>query len=328
MSGDKHTRDSTTTETLAGPTPPWGSGDHRDYFQTFYNQFANLIMVATFTGGVQAAVLSFMNDLLSGGSLQVELFPADPSKPSGKTYSTFSLGLMLGLLAIALNLTVAAIAAVNAALACHFTLNKPDKYNPTMEARITLCMLIQFMASGVAGISLILLCLNLDIPFMIVTSVLFFAGILISMYHLISLFAEEWFKELKNQPLHVVSLIISTAAFAFDVSTPTPSSWFTITTYGFTMIYHMLAVLHNRSRKTNELPRRVFIVGVILIAGCWGGCAAVTAALRERRGRWEDVCHYVVLVLVSVEGGILLAIGLWDLAKKVVAKQNEEAERR
>jgi hypothetical protein len=137
------------------------------------------------------------------------------------------------------------------------------------------------------------------------------------MYHLVALFAGEWFKELKKQPLHVVSLIISTAAFGFDVSTPTPSSWFTITTYGFTMIYHMLAVLHNRTHKENESPRRVFIVGVLLIAGCWGGCAAVTATLRERRGGWEGVCHFVVLTLVSVEGGILLAIGFWDSVKRL-----------
>ncbi|KAJ2935015.1 hypothetical protein H1R20_g1988, partial [Candolleomyces eurysporus] len=282
----------------------------------------DLYIQATFTGGVQAAVLSFMNDLLSGDALQVELFPVDSSKRSGKTYSTFSLGLMLGLLAIALNLTVAAIAAVNAALACHFTLNKPTKYNPTMEARITLCMLIQFMASGVAGISLILLCLNLDKPFMIVTSILFFAGIVISTYHLVALFAEEWFSELTKQPLHVVSLIISTAAFGFDVSTPSPSSWFTITTYGFTMIYHMLAVLHNRTQKEDTSPRRVYIVGVLLIAGCWAGCAAVTATLSEPHGQWENACRYVVLTLASVEGAILLAIGFWDLAKRVESGRN------
>ncbi|RXW20331.1 hypothetical protein EST38_g5513 [Candolleomyces aberdarensis] len=274
-------------------------------------------MVTTFTGGAQAAVLSLMNDLF-GGALEVELFPVDSSKRSGKTYSTFSLGLMLGLLAIALNLTVATIAAVNAALACHFTLNKPKNGNPTMEARITLCMLIQFMASGVSGISLILLCLNLDKPFTIVTSIPFFAGIVISTYHLVvALFGREYFTELRKQPLHVVSLVISTAAFGFDVSTPSPSSWFTITTYGFTIIYHMLAVLHNRTQREDTSPRRVYIVAVLLITGCWAGCAAVTATLREGRGRWENACGYVVLTLASVEAAILLAIGIWDLVERV-----------
>ncbi|RXW12316.1 hypothetical protein EST38_g13537 [Candolleomyces aberdarensis] len=282
----------------------------------------DMYIQTTFTGGVQAAVLSLMNDLLSGESLNVELFPPDSSKRSGKNYSTFSLGLMLGLLAIALNLTVAAIAAVNAALACHFTLNKPTNYNPTMEARITLCMLIQFMASGVSGISLILLCLNLDKPFMIVTSILFFAGIVISTYHLVALFAGEYITALKKQPLHVVSLLISTAAFGFDVSTPSPSSWFTITTYGFTMIYHMLAVLHNRTQREDTSPRRVYIVAVLLITGCWAGCVAVTTTLRERHGQWENACRYVVLSLASAETAILLAIGIWDLFKRVGNKTN------
>ncbi|RXW20198.1 hypothetical protein EST38_g5658 [Candolleomyces aberdarensis] len=236
-----------------------GDKDLREYYTTFYNQFANLIMISTFTGGVQASVLSFMNDLLSGTSLNISLFPPDPIDPTRTLYSSFSLGLMLGLLAVALNLTVAAIAAVNAALACHFSLHFPEENEkPSMEARIVFCMLIQFMASGLAGISLVLLALSFDKAFTIVTATLFFAGIVISAYHLVALFGTKWWDKLKNQPLHSISLVISTCAFAFDVSTPSPSSWFTITTYGFTITYHMLAVLHNKSSH-GERPRRLAI---------------------------------------------------------------------
>ncbi|KAJ2914410.1 hypothetical protein MD484_g6001, partial [Candolleomyces efflorescens] len=294
--------------------------DPRQHYNTFYNQFANLIMISTFTGGVQAAVLSFMNDLLSGDALKVQLFPADPTDPSRTLYSTFSLGLMLGLLAVALNLTVAAIAAVNAALACHFSLHRPPaNHTPSMEARIVFCMLIQFMASGLAGISLVLLSLSFDKAFTIVTAILFFAGIVISAYHLLALFGSKWFTKLRGQPLHSISLVISTCAFAFDVSTPSPSSWFTITTFGFTVTYHMLAVLHNRSSKGDK-PRRLAIFGVILIAGCWVGCAIVTATLshfRETHWRWDRAVMYIIIALASTEAAVLVGIAGHDYSAKL-----------
>ncbi|KAJ2935014.1 hypothetical protein H1R20_g1987, partial [Candolleomyces eurysporus] len=301
------------------------SADSRGQYTTFYNQFANLIMISTFTGGVQAAVLSFMNDLLSGEALKVQLFPLDPADPSRTLYSSFSLGLMLGLLAVALNLTVAAIAAVNAALACHFSLHLPPAdHKPSMEARIVFCMLIQFMASGLAGISLVLLSLSFDKAFTIVTAILFFAGIIISAYHLVALFGSQWFTKLRGQPLHSISLVISTCAFGFDVSTPSPSSWFTITTFGFTVTYHMLAVLHNRSSK-GDRPRRLAIFGVALIAGCWVGCAIVTATLghfREAHWHRDRVVMYLVISLASAEAAVLVAIGGFDYRAKASWEKN------
>ncbi|KAJ2911674.1 hypothetical protein MD484_g8736, partial [Candolleomyces efflorescens] len=292
--------------------PPWET-DPRGYYNTFYSQFANLIMISTFTGGVQAAVLAFMNDLLT--ALNVTLFPQDPNSSSRKLYSTFSLGLMLGLLAVALNLTVAAIAAVNAALACHFSLHLPADHKPSMEARIVFCMLIQFMASGLAGISLVLLALSFDKAFTIVTATLFFAGIVIAAYHLVALFGSTWWTKLRKQPLHGISLLVSTCAFAVDVATPSPSSWFTITTYGFTVTYHMLAVLHNRSPH-GDRPRRLAIFGVVMIAGCWAGCAAVTVALKRLRGhywKWDSGLMYAIIGLAGMEALVLLSVGVHDL---------------
>ncbi|RXW19471.1 hypothetical protein EST38_g6397 [Candolleomyces aberdarensis] len=266
-----------------------------------------------------------MNDLLSGEALKVQLFPVDPADPSRTLYSTFSLGLMLGLLAVALNLTVAAIAAVNAALACHFSLHLPPAdHKPSMEARIVFCMLIQFMASGLAGISLVLLSLSFDKAFTIVTAILFFAGIIISAYHLVALFGSQWFTKLRGQPLHSISLVISTCAFGFDVSTPSPSSWFTITTFGFTVTYHMLAVLHNRSSK-GDRPRRLAIFGVALIAGCWVGCAIVTATLghfREAHWHRDRAVMYLVISLASVEAAVLVSIGGYDYRAKARWEKN------
>lgn len=178
------------------PRDPWET-DPRTYYTTLYNQFTSIIMISTFTGGVQAAVLSFMNDILSGAPLSVELFPTGQHNTGGsgrQSYSAYSLGLMLGLLAVSLNLTVAAVAAVNAALSCHFTINPPSTgRRPSMEERIIFCMIIQFIASGLAGVSLVLLCFKFDLAFSIVAAVMFFGGILISGYHILALFGARWF---------------------------------------------------------------------------------------------------------------------------------------
>ncbi|TEB31715.1 hypothetical protein FA13DRAFT_1732597 [Coprinellus micaceus] len=287
--------------------------DSREYFLTFYSQFSNIIMISTFTGGVQAAVLSFMNDLLSGETLRRTLFHRDEGNPKVPVYSAYSLGLMLGLLAVALNLTVAAIAAVNAALACHFSLYKPD-HKPPMEARIVFCMFLQFMASGLAGISLVMLCAEFDLAFMIVAAVLFFAGIAISAFHLISLFGRKWLSKVLKQPLHAVSLVLSTVAFCFEVGSPSPSSWFTIATFGTTVTFHMMAVLHAKSPR-GDRPRRLYAFVALVIACMWVGCVAATLAFSFPRRGWsghlqEKVSRYVIASLAGVEALVLLIVGV------------------
>ncbi|KAF6746885.1 hypothetical protein DFP72DRAFT_615962 [Ephemerocybe angulata] len=292
---------------------PWES-DPRGYYTTFYNQFTSIIMISTFTGGVQAAVLSFMNDILSSDPLNVVLFPEDVRNPGRTLYSAYSLGLMLGLLAVALNLTVAAIAAVNAALACHFSIHIPI-HRPTLEARVVFCMILQFIASGVAGISLVMLCYKFDLAFTIVAAVLFFAGILISGYHLVALFGSRWFTELRGQPLHSISIAVSTSAFLVDVISPSPSSWFTISTYGITITYHMLAVLHNRSSKGNR-PRRLALFAVVVMVGCWVGCVILTTFLgsqyRSHEKQWESILRWVTIGLAAFESVVLFTTGVFD----------------
>jgi MFS family permease len=254
-----------------------------------------------------------MNDLLSGETLKVQLFHQDEANSGRHVYSVYSLGLMLGLLAVALNLAVAGIAAVNAALACHFSLHEPD-YKPPMEARIVFCMFLQFMASGLAGISLVMLCAEFDLAFTIVTAVLFFSGIAISAYHLISLFGSKWLSKVLKHPLHAISLVLSTVAFCFDVVSPSQSSWFTISTYGSTVTFHMMAVLHAKSPR-GDRPRRFYAFIALVIACMWAGCIAVTLVLRFQRyeGRsdlQEQVSRYVIASLAGVEALVLLIIGV------------------
>lgn len=249
-----------------------------------------------------------MNDLLASEAIGAQLFYPDPLDPESLYYSLYSLGLMLGLLAVALNLAAAAIAAVNAALACHFSIHHPPS-KPSLEARIVFCMLIQFIASAVAGISLVLLCIQFDFAFTIVIAVLFFSGIVISAYHLISLFGSKWFKQLRGQPLHAISLVVSTVAFCLDVPAPSPISWFTITIYGVTVAYHMVAILQYRPTPRKQ-PRRLATFVVMAIAAMWVGCAALKSAFTFYPGSvMHRALQFAVVSLAGLEALVLLAIG-------------------
>lgn len=271
------------------------------------------IAQSTFTGGVEAAILAFMRDLLADDPFKTQMWRYDPRQPDISLYSTYSLGLMLGLLAVALNITVAAVAAVNAAIACHFSLLEEITHERTMMPyRVVFCMLVQFMASGVSGMSLILLAINFHWPFAIVAAFLFFAGTLVAAYHLVSLFGTQWFTKLKGQPLHTISLVLCSTAFAFDLSTPSRSSWFTITTFGVTIIYHMIAVLYNASSHQDH-PSILGICSVFVISGFWAACTVTTRILsRWFSGHWGQANMYVVCVLCGVEAAVLFGIGIYD----------------
>ncbi|KAJ2934115.1 hypothetical protein H1R20_g2994, partial [Candolleomyces eurysporus] len=264
---------------------------------------------ATFGGGVQVAVLAFMRDLLDDEAFGIELWRNDDNHQGSRLYTIYSLGLMLGLLAIAMNITVAAVAAVNAAIACHFSLHAEASHKHTMRYRVVFCMILQFMSGAISGMSFILLTLNYDWTFAIVAGFLFFVGSVVAAYHLIALFGTEWFTRLRTQPWHTVSLILCFVAFSFDVSTPSRSSWFTITTFGVTIVYHMIAVLYNTS--PHQHPSIAEICSVFVISMFWVGCAVTTRILsRWFEGEWGLANMYVVCILSAIEATVLFVIGV------------------
>ncbi|TEB15520.1 hypothetical protein FA13DRAFT_1747528 [Coprinellus micaceus] len=265
--------------------------DPATYLLKFYNQFCNIIMIATFTGGVQASVLSFMNDLLSNDFIAAELFRPDPVDTHRTRYTFYSLGLMLGLVAVALDIGVAAIAAVNAALACQFSISPPE-FKPMMEARLLFCMIILFIAFFLSGLSLILLTVQFDSPFTVFLAVLFFACFIIAAYQPIAQFGRKWVSALRRKPrLHLFSLLASTSAFLVSVARArVPSSWYTITVYGFTLMYHIVVVMYEKSPRANiRRPRRVAAFCVTMLAAIWIGCFVVTLTMTQRSNHYTGM---------------------------------------
>lgn len=248
-----------------------------------------------------------MNDVLSDDGIEAELFK-EPTPERYTRYTSYSLGLMIGLLAVALNVGVGAIATVNAALACHFTVYVP-KHKPSMEARVVFCMLIMFVAFLLAGASIILLSIKFDIAFTIILALLFFIGIAIAGLQLVVRFGQEWVEALLRNKFHLGSVVISTAAFVVDVSRPVPQSWYTISAYAFTILYHVVAVLYGKSPKANfKRPRRTAAFCATILALAWAGCIAVTIAWRVQYSRADRGWRYALAGLAAVETLFLGAI--------------------
>ena len=166
------------------------------------------------------AVLSLMNDLLS--SPELRLLPRE-----GDSYSLDSLRMMLGIIAVALNLSVAVMAAANAALASHLALG-PEQKAPNIEAHLIFCMIVLFGTAVVLGSSLTLLSINMDPFFTLCVGAVFLSGGLFSILHTLELLGPHWVKRVYKTPLPVSSLILLKMAFIFSVAQRDATIWVTI----------------------------------------------------------------------------------------------------
>jgi len=283
------------------------------------SQFSNLVLIvrsiilsvlsvlterkqATFAGGVQAAVLSLINDLLS--SLELELFPG------GGSYSPYSLGILLGILAVALNLAVAVMAAVNTALASHLSL-RPEQKAPNIEARLIFCMIVLFGTAIVSGSSLILLAINIDFPFTICVGVLFLSGVGISIHHVLALFGFNWLKRMYKTPLPASSLILSTVAFILAIARPDATMWFTIPNYYFTLTYHLLIVIQNMPSR----PSKWSITCAFILCSSWTACSIVTCRVNYWN-LWYTIAFGAVSGLEAIALASIGIVGGWKRRRR------------
>ena len=180
-----------------------------------------------------------MNDLLSSPEhrlLQVH--------ERGAYYSLDSLGIFCGILAVALNLAIAVVAGVNAALASQLSL-RPEQKAPNIEGRFISCMVVIFSTAAVSATSLIMLFINVDTPFTFCVGTLFLSGVVISIVHVSESFDLDWLKSMKMTPLSTSSLFLSSLTFVLAAIRPDTTIWLTIPSYCFVLTYHSLVDIQN-----------------------------------------------------------------------------------
>lgn len=149
-------------------------------------------------------------------------------------------------MAVALNLAIAVVAAINTALACHLSL-LPKQKPPNIEVRLILCVIVLFGAAVISGGSLILLSFNLGTVFAICVGVIFFSGVVISIHHVLTLFGFNWMRIMRSlKQLRFLSVCFSTLAFTLALTLQSDAIiWLTTLTYYFTLIYHSLVAIQN-----------------------------------------------------------------------------------
>ncbi|KAH6903193.1 hypothetical protein BKA70DRAFT_1433707 [Coprinopsis sp. MPI-PUGE-AT-0042] len=310
-----------------------------EYLLTSYNHFGN---IATFTGGFQIAVLSFINDLFSGDSINLELYrPQTGDLACGKRYTFFSLGLMIGVIAACVHIGVAAIAASNAALTCrlaHLTANNRTKV-PDMGSRAVYCMALLFVAFNLSGASMVSLCIDYDVAFTVTVAMVYFGGLIVAVFQLIDNFVEDmkWlfgWGEVAD-PVRFLSCMGLGPVLALAVLWPAPSSWYPFILSCLTLMHHMFASLTSRLEQKKHNGKLSLLKSVVRVrseinenrlAACaaalalaWGGCVAAAATWGLQDHLDEKEFQLGISGLAACQAAILCFIAAlgWGEARRL-----------
>lgn len=265
-------------------------------------------------------MLAVMNDILSKDSVQLELFKVQPGTEKGRKYTFYSLGLMIGVVAICLNIAVAAIAAANAALACSLSMRNSTKI-PRMGERAVFCMVLLFVAFCASGASLVFLCVDFDIAFTIAVVVVYFGGLSLAPLQLVDDFWRDmdWVFGWREDPLRFVSCSGLGPVFALAVARPAPPSWYPLLMATFTLTHHRLSSLTGRLAEggtgdKRRKPLRLAAFGGAL-ALAWAGCAVVTATWgvwSHKVDRWVQWLLVAIASLEAILMGVHAAVAAHD----------------
>ena len=210
---------------------------------------------------------------------------------------------MLGIFAVALNLAVAVVAAVNATLALHLSL-RPEQNPPNIEARLVFCMIALLGIAVISGSSLILLSIHIDILFTAYLGSAFVVGLLLSFCCCFELFDLNSLKRLT--PLSLLSLFLSTLAFILAVARPDTAIgiWITITSYHLTLIYHLFIVIKNNPSRPDEWS----VILHCLLGSLWTFCSFWPAFF----GQGSDYVLACGSLVSGLEALTFAYIGIFD----------------
>jgi hypothetical protein len=257
--------------------------------------------------------------------------------------------MMDGLIALGLSLSVGAVAAINTAIASYYSLHPNPKTQfirkgwnqktaqKTMQGRVYLCMLFQFMAFFNSGVSLILLSAKLHWPFAIVFSALAILSSVVATYHLYEFFGLEWLKHVDRY--HYTSVALCTVALALQLATPSLSTGFTVAAWGLSISTHIISLVYGtgddedtgkgapkgkrhgkedtkdgeeeRKQEPKASPSIYAVSAMFLDAVVWACCAVAAPFLRGWSFTgWTGISSYIVCIVSAAEAVLLFGIGI------------------
>jgi len=240
-----------------------------------------------------------MHDLLDPKKLEIS--------PKGDTYSTYSLGILFGIIAVALNLVAAIIAAANVAIASHLSLHPPRReydVESIFKQRLIFCMITQFAIAIVSGISLLLFSLNIDSFLGVCVGFFLFHGFL---FLVIFVWQSLEFNHEMFKGLSTLSVVLSTLAFILAVARQKIYPLQSIVCFYFsTLIYHLC--IHSQGIPT-EKPHRTNIFYSFVLCLSW-----MEVSIPPLASHYRDPSMIILSAISGLEGilfAYLVIVGLW-----------------
>jgi len=235
--------------------------------------------------------MSLMNDILS--SLQFPLF-----ETAEQDLTLYSLGLAYGLIALGLNLGVAVIAAVNSALASYYGSSEAVEH-PDLRPRVVLCICGQFIAAIFAGVAFTQLSIVFVWPAAATAGGIYLCCMVTSIYHAQKLW--NWKRELRKEPLGMMSFIVSAMSFGSSVADEGWDSWIIVPAFTFSLLFHLMTLI------LRPVPSWETIVSASLLFAMWGGSIPVILKVPSFAVDWAVIFRCVT---AGIEAIIMAAIGI------------------
>jgi len=195
-------------------------------------------------------------------------------------YTPYSLGTLLGILAVVFDLVIAIIAAANVAMASHFSLDPPRK-EPNFQGHLLFCMMMQFATAVASAASLLFSIATEDNFFAYLIEMLFLLGSILLLNHVRILFGPfHWEARISKTQLHVASCFLSTALFGLAVVQRSKNTMWLITlSYCLTLIYHF--VFFSERLSLNHLDEKITGFSLLLLIP-WGITALLNFFFNDR----------------------------------------------
>lgn len=263
-------------------------------------------------GSVLVSFLSLMYSILNDSNFPI----ARPIRDGTYfLYTPYGNGMLIGFVALGLTLGVAVLAGVNAALAADYVYQSEwPGIKDRLRSRMVLCLFVQFAAAVLTGVSILLLIFTFDKQAAAVTSMFYFAGVIISVQDILfPISYQTWKKALNKQPLVFISFILSIAILIFTTIDIDNNAWMMIPAVALTFLHHLYVVLRLNLPQDKIPMRRIFYEAFLCILWAIGSGVTLHQFLTFDLLPWATITQCVCGLMEAI---VFAAIGVKTLRER------------
>jgi len=215
----------------------------------------------------------------------------------------FGRAIVTGLIALGLNLGVAVIAAMNAALASYHSSTQAESQAapklPRMRYSVLFCICGQVGAAVLTGVTLFLMSVEYDPIAGLVAGGFYVVCLLITAYYILQSWG--WKADMRTAPLVVwASVLTSTVAFGLAMAHRWLDAYIISCAFAVTLVFHLMVIV------LKPIQLSSIIVPAVLLCGLWAASIYVGLATRI----FLDAVVISRCIACATEAFLLAAIAL------------------